>query len=180
MVNTSTGCASLLLMLRTIAVWNRSPFVMVPLVVISLGHWALLFHAFTSIHSRWSDEAEACVIDSAFPVFVGVNYVYSESSALIIYLACCGDQAHYRITLNVAMLFDFIVLVLTTIGLLMSPARSSLWQLLFRQGVIYFVVACLANLVPTIFQLLNLNRTYFHLFLPNLITPIVNLSLLNA
>ena len=70
-------------MLRTIAVWNRNPFVMVPLVVIFLAYWALLLHGFTNIHSRWSDEAEACVIDSVFPVFVGVNYVYSESSTLI-------------------------------------------------------------------------------------------------
>jgi len=62
------------------------------------------------------------------------------------------------------MVFDFIVLVLTTIGLVMSPNRSSLWQLLFRQGVIYFVVTCLANLVPTVFLLLDLNRTHFLLF----------------
>lgn len=73
-------------MLRTIAVWHRSPFILVPLVVISLGHWALLLHGFTNIHSRWNDEAKACVIDSVFPVFVEVNYLYSESSTLIIYL----------------------------------------------------------------------------------------------
>jgi len=132
LVNTSTGCASLLLMLRTIAVWNRRPFVMVPLVVISMGHWAFLLHGSRDIRSRWSDEAKACVIDVVFPAFVEAKYVYT-------------------------MVFDFIVLVLTTIGLVMSPARSSLWQLLFRQGIIYFVVACLANLVPTIFRLLNLN-----------------------
>lgn len=65
--------------------------------------------------------------------------------------------------LNTAMLFDFIVLVLTTIGLVMTPAsgRSSLWQLLFQQGVVYFLVAFVANLLPTIFLLLNLNRKYF-------------------
>lgn len=55
------------------------------------------------------------------------------------------------------MLFDLIVLVLTTVGLTMSPTRSSLWQLLFRQGIIYFVVAFIANMLPTIFALLNLN-----------------------
>jgi len=59
------------------------------------------------------------------------------------------------------MSFDFIVLVLTTTGLVMSPGRSSLWQLLFRQGIIYFLVAFIANMVPAIFLLLNLNRMYF-------------------
>lgn len=59
------------------------------------------------------------------------------------------------------MSFDLIVLVLTAVGLVMSPGRSSLWQLLFRQGIVYFLVAFLANMVPTIFLLLNLNRVYF-------------------
>lgn len=61
---------------------------------------------------------------------------------------------------NVAMPFDLIVLVFTTIGLLRSSCRSSLWQLLFRQGVIYFFVAFVANMAVTILVLLNLNRTY--------------------
>ena len=60
---------------------------------------------------------------------------------------------------NTAMLFDLLVLVLTIIGLIMSPGRSSLWHLLFRQGVVYFLVAFVANLLPAIFVPLNLNRT---------------------
>jgi len=57
------------------------------------------------------------------------------------------------------MLFDLIVLVLTTIGLVMSPARSSLWQLLFQQGIIYFLVAFIANMTSAIFLVVNLNST---------------------
>ena len=56
------------------------------------------------------------------------------------------------------MSFDLIVLLLTTIGLVRSPGQSSLWQLLFRQGVVYFLVAFVANTLPTTFLLLNLNR----------------------
>ena len=61
----------------------------------------------------------------------------------------------------IAMSFDLVVLVLTTIGLVRSPSRSSLWQLLFRQGAIYFLVAFIANTVPVVFLLLNLNGTCF-------------------
>ena len=61
--------------------------------------------------------------------------------------------------LNAAMLFDLTVLVLTTIGLLVSANRSSLWQLLFRQGIIYFLVAFIVNTLPVIFLVLNLNRS---------------------
>lgn len=35
--NTAVATASTLLMLRTIAIWSRSPYVMYPLVVLSLG-----------------------------------------------------------------------------------------------------------------------------------------------
>ena len=45
------------------------------------------------------------------------------------------------------MSFDLIVLILTTVGLIMSPGRSSLWQLLFRQGIVYFMVAFVSNLI---------------------------------
>lgn len=59
------------------------------------------------------------------------------------------------------MSLDLIVLVLTMVGLVISPGRSSLWNLLFRQGVIYFLVAFVANVVPTVFLVLNLNRTHY-------------------
>ena len=67
------------------------------------------------------------------------------------------------------MLFDLLVLLLTTIGLVLSPGRSSLWHLLFRQGVVYFVVAFIANLVPAIFLPINLNRKYFAFLFPKIL-----------
>jgi hypothetical protein len=72
------------------------------------------------------------------------------------------------------VLFDFVVLVLTTTGLYLSPARSSLWQLLFRQGIIYFIAAFVANMVPTIFLLLNLNCACFLLPLYLMVILFVN------
>ena len=60
---------------------------------------------------------------------------------------------------------DLIVLVLTASGLLLSPGRSSLWHLLFRQGIMYFLAAFIGNMLPSVFIILNLNRTYFRPFL---------------
>jgi len=56
------------------------------------------------------------------------------------------------------MSFDFIVMIVSIAGLLRCRGRSNLWTLLLRQGVGYFVAAFTANLVTTIFLLLNLNR----------------------
>ena len=56
-----------------------------------------------------------------------------------------------------AMLFDLTVLILSTIGLLLMPGRTSFWKFLFRDGIVYFVVAFSANLTVAVFLLLDLN-----------------------
>jgi len=72
------GSASTLLMLRTIAIWNRAPLVTVPLVVASLGQWSLLFHGIVTIRSSWSDLARTCVVVDARHLFMVSVYLYSE------------------------------------------------------------------------------------------------------
>jgi len=126
------GSASTLLMLRTVAVWNCSPRIVVPLILASMGQWGMLIHGIVTIRSQWSDVERACIVEGAPPKFMEVIFLY-------------------------CVLFDLVVLVLTTTGLYLSPARSSLWQLLFRQGIIYFIAAFVANMIPTIFLMLNLN-----------------------
>lgn len=39
------GFASTLLMLRTIAIWNKKLFILIPLLVIALGHWSIIFYS---------------------------------------------------------------------------------------------------------------------------------------
>ena len=144
-------------MLRTIAVWNRAPLVTIPLVLASLGQWTVLFYAIATIRSDWSDTANACIVEKVPPIYIELIYLYSEQS----FPFCRVSQRRAKIwRTTAAMSFDFIVLVLTTIGLVMSHGRSSLWQLVFRQGIIYFFVAFIVNVVPTVFLLLNLNRAY--------------------
>lgn len=56
------------------------------------------------------------------------------------------------------MVFDFTVLGLTAVKLFIgNPSRSRLVTLIFSDGIIYFVIAFLANLIATIFMQLNLN-----------------------
>ena len=145
-------------MLRTIAVWNRAPFVTVPLVAASLGQWGILCYNMTSLRGGWSDSAGRCLVDAVPPLQVELMYLCSESSPQF----CAFFSPSYKMPsffFNTAMLFDLLVLVLTTIGLIISPGRSSLWHLLFQQGVVYFIVAFVANMLPTILVPLNLNRT---------------------
>ncbi|TDL25128.1 hypothetical protein BD410DRAFT_889106 [Rickenella mellea] len=56
------------------------------------------------------------------------------------------------------MAFDLLVLCLTAWKLVFpGTGRSRLVSLIFNDGLIFFFVAFLANLIATIFMLLNLN-----------------------
>jgi len=128
----SIGSASSLLMLRTIAVWRRNWWVTAPLLLLCAGQWGILMHAVTTVRASWNTEAEACVINQAGTIGLDLIYLYT-------------------------MFFDFVVLVMTVIGLTRLPGRSTIWNIIFRDGAIYFLVAFGSNSLPAIFVLLNLN-----------------------
>ncbi|KAK0458818.1 uncharacterized protein EV420DRAFT_1678962 [Desarmillaria tabescens] len=134
--NAAIGLASINLSLRTIAVWSRSLWVVIPLVVVIMGHWSLLLHG-VLLKAEWTSEG-GCAITSTDNKLLAVTFIYS-------------------------MAFDFTVLMLTGWKLVFrAPSatrvgRSMLVTLIFGDGLIYFVIAFLANLLATIFMLLNLN-----------------------
>ncbi|KAF8127813.1 hypothetical protein K438DRAFT_917635 [Mycena galopus ATCC 62051] len=129
--NAAIGLASINLSLRTIAVWNQRRFIVVLLVAIILGHWSLLLHAIL-LKATW-DPVQGCVITSTDNRLLAATFIYGMS-------------------------FDFIVLCLTTYKLLFpTGGKSRLVSLIFNDGLIYFVIAFLSNLLGTIFMLLNLN-----------------------
>lgn len=78
MGNTAVGGASTLLMLRVIAIWNRNLFVVVPLVTLSLGQWAILLHSVSTLRVHYVAEVGQCVVGEAPQIFLQVLYLYSE------------------------------------------------------------------------------------------------------
>lgn len=130
--NTSIGAASTLLMLRTIAVWNKKLYIVIPLALISAGQWGILLHGVTTVKATWSPVLQACSVDAVDGFFLNLVYLWT-------------------------MFTDLIVLILTLVGLLLTPGRSQLWKLLLGDGVLYFLVAFIANTIPAVFLLLNLN-----------------------
>ncbi|KZV92934.1 hypothetical protein EXIGLDRAFT_613689, partial [Exidia glandulosa HHB12029] len=123
--NTAIASASTCLMMRTFAIWERRQIVVVPLTLISLGQWGLLYYAIFSVKAQWLPEAAVCVVTGASSQVLNVLYFYTMS-------------------------FDAVVLVLSVVGLLGSTARSNIWNLLLKDGIIYFVVAFSANTVPAV------------------------------
>lgn len=129
--NAAIGLASINLSLRTMAVWSQKWYIVIPLVAVILGHWSLLLHGIL-LHATWVPE-QGCVITTTDNKLLAVTFIYS-------------------------MAFDFVVLTLTAYKLVYpATGRSRLVELIFNDGLIYFAIAFFANLLATIFMLLNLN-----------------------
>ncbi|KAJ2933068.1 hypothetical protein H1R20_g4045, partial [Candolleomyces eurysporus] len=129
--NATIGLASINLSLRTIAVWSQKWFIIVPLVAIILGHWSMLLHGIL-LKAAWIPP-QGCVITETNSTLLAATFIYTMS-------------------------FDFLVLFLTAYKLFQpNSGRSKLVELIFSDGLIYFVIAFLANLIATVFMVLNLN-----------------------
>jgi hypothetical protein len=132
MGNVAIGTASINLSLRTMAVWGRKWYIVVPLVVLILGHWTLLLHG-VLLKSVWDPQQGGCLITGTNNTILSATFIYS-------------------------MCLDFIVLCLTGYKLyFLSTGRSRLVNLIVRDGLMYFIVAFVANLIATTFILLQLN-----------------------
>lgn len=129
--NASVGLASINLSLRTMAVWSQNRWLVIFLVLVILGHWSLLLHG-VLLTAVWVP-GQGCSITSTQNRILAISFIYS-------------------------MVFDFIVLCLTAYKLLAPrTGRSRLVGLIFGDGLIYFVIAFLANFLATVFMLLDLN-----------------------
>ncbi|OBZ67498.1 hypothetical protein A0H81_12727 [Grifola frondosa] len=131
--NAAIGMASINLSLRTMAVWSQAWYIVVPLVVVILGHWSLLLHGIL-LKAEWIDGG--CAITGTSNTLLAATFIYS-------------------------MTFDFAVLSLTGLKLAILTTRrqdrSRIVRLIFDDGLIFFIVAFVANLLATIFMLINLN-----------------------
>ncbi|QRW04075.1 hypothetical protein RhiLY_03074 [Ceratobasidium sp. AG-Ba] len=139
--NVTIGATSNLLMFRSMAIWARNTWVVVPLVLIAMGHWAILLHGVIAVRAQWVAEVGVCVVTGTSTLFLRLLYGYT-------------------------MAFDLLVLVLSIAGLTRTGhgRGSGLWKLLFRDGIAYFTVAFIGNLIAAIFAILHLNAAYVAIF----------------
>lgn len=90
-------------------------YIVIPLVLVILGHWSLLLHGLL-ISAAWIDPI-GCVITKTDNQILAATFIYS-------------------------MAFDFTVLCLTAYKLVFpGTGRSRLVKLIFGDGLIFFIVA---------------------------------------
>ncbi|KAI0346916.1 hypothetical protein BDW22DRAFT_1425013 [Trametopsis cervina] len=130
--NLAILAASSSLIIRSLALWERKIKIAIPLAILAVAHWVILWRGMFIIDAQYSPEAQGCI-------------VVSTNHGLL--------MASFFSTMGV----DFIVLGFTIAALTRQKIHSGLWKLLFQDGLIYFCVTFLCNAVPAILSVLNLN-----------------------
>jgi len=116
------------------AIWNRHKGITTIVTTIWVANSSLLLLVVIRIHSVWEPAANSCIITNVEICEISmVSCLVTDTSLLLILLA----------------------------GLLRLRRRGKgsyeLWHLLWKQGVIWFVVAAVAELPPALFMILNVN-----------------------
>ncbi|KAF8499708.1 hypothetical protein F5888DRAFT_104529 [Russula emetica] len=145
------GPGSLLLVLRIFAVWNRNKRIIAIAATIWVTNVSLLLLGVVRIRSVWDPAVKSCIVTNV-------------------------DVCKISIVSN--FVADTILLLIMLAGLLRLRRRGGgthmLWDLLWKQGVIWFVVATFAEFPPAVFMILNLNDVLDMMFLfPSLIMMVI-------
>ncbi|KAF8492838.1 hypothetical protein F5888DRAFT_880283 [Russula emetica] len=133
--------ASLLIVLRIIAIWNKNRVI----VTISLGVWmtniAFLIQGIARLRSTWMPAQECCVLH---------------------------DTESNKPNIIVTLITDIILSLIMLIGLLRlrryGVGTFGLGQLLWKQGVIWLFIATFAEVTPAVFVSLDLNDPFNLMF----------------
>ncbi|KAG9017530.1 hypothetical protein FRB90_000955 [Tulasnella sp. 427] len=137
-----TCTSSIILALRTIAVWHRIKRVWIPVAfmcVIQVGLWCVTMRYSKSV---WNPQRRVCQILSTSPVPLLIA-VWSFTMTL-----------------------DFIIMVLCSVRLWRTRKSPGIGALLLRDGMAYFLITFLVNLVQTILAALSLNPIMNIIVLP--------------
>ncbi|KAL0959635.1 hypothetical protein HGRIS_011337 [Hohenbuehelia grisea] len=137
----AVGLASINLSFRTIALWGSNRYIIAVLVLIILGHWSLILQG-VLLKAHWESSIGACVIDSTDNTILAATFIYSMAFDLIVLLL-----SGYKLLHN------------TQIGTIRTSltSTSELGKMIFTDGLIYFFIAFVANLLASTFMILNLN-----------------------
>ncbi|KAH9018565.1 hypothetical protein EDB85DRAFT_610512 [Lactarius pseudohatsudake] len=122
---------SLLILLRTVAIWERKLVISVVLTAVWLTNVAFLIHGVTLAKGVWLPLANACFV---------------------------ADSQKAKLNVLMSTVTDLILLFAMIIGVLRLQSDSSTWRMLYRHGIVWILLATVGLVPPTIFLFLNLNE----------------------
>ncbi|KAI0246173.1 hypothetical protein BJV78DRAFT_831768 [Lactifluus subvellereus] len=135
----SWAFASLIIVLRVIAIWNRQRIVSFLSVCLWLAGVASVIHTLTTVKALYNPNQDTCTL---------------------------LDVRNYLSNPVVGLVVDMVLLMSMLIGLLRYAYRSStgIWCLLYQQCIIWIALANLASVPAVVFVALNLNDAWNAMF----------------
>ncbi|KAH9969972.1 hypothetical protein BGW80DRAFT_622094 [Lactifluus volemus] len=137
----AVACASLLLVLRVVAIWKKNKIILVLATTVWLTNVAFLIQGIVRIRSVW-DPQEGCVLSNSDTA--KLNFIATLATDTILFIMVLAGLLHLR---------------------LQGGGMLSLGYFLWKQGVIWFLLAAVAEVPPTVFLILNLNVAFNVMFL---------------
>ncbi|KAI9456847.1 hypothetical protein BJY52DRAFT_535964 [Lactarius psammicola] len=135
----SWAFASLIIVLRVIAIWDRNIIVSSIALSMWLAGLGINIRTVTMIEVTYNSVVEACIV----------------------------LKTHRGLISSTAILaIDTILFVIMLIGLLRHAHGSStgIWHLLYKQCIIWMILAAIAEVPPVVFLILNLNDAWNEMF----------------
>ncbi|KAI0072153.1 hypothetical protein K474DRAFT_1605713 [Panus rudis PR-1116 ss-1] len=130
--NMCAAFSSLILALRTMAIWVDNLYIKGCIILLILGQWVILLQG-DNIQADWV-RGTGCVFTATGNQILAAFFIYT-------------------------MCLDFSILLLTA-WKLVRPAFwrfSPMAQLLFQDGLVYFILVFFSNFIVAVFEILNLN-----------------------
>ncbi|UZJ52835.1 hypothetical protein CBS101457_002155 [Exobasidium rhododendri] len=134
-------CSSFLLACRTVCVYQGSARTCVTIIlsIFGLGLLATWMVGVQDLTMVWSVEAATA---------------YTKGAC-----AWTAIRSTYWVKYVVTIVFDLLVLILTTVGIMRMNSSSRIGEILIKHGLIYFVFTFFINMVVTILTALQLSPT---------------------
>ncbi|KAI9434965.1 hypothetical protein H4582DRAFT_2080274 [Lactarius indigo] len=136
----SWAFASLIIVLRITAIWNRNTIVSSIALFMWLAGLGVSIRTLTMIESTYDPVVDTCVV-------LRTHILISAAATILA--------------------ADVTLLVVMLIGLLRHAQRSSagIWHLLYKQCIVWMILAAVAEIPPVVFLILNLNDVWNQMFL---------------
>jgi len=136
----ASAFASTNLVTRTLVIWKHKWFIVYPLILASIAQFIFyLYVGAIKTVGYWVEKDRNCIIRFKSNELSASTLVYTSG-------------------------YDFIILVLTILGISKTLSMSEKWNVLYHQGIIYFVFTCMINVPAMIFFLLQLNPAMSAMF----------------
>ncbi|KAH9974583.1 hypothetical protein BGW80DRAFT_1559611 [Lactifluus volemus] len=147
------ACASLLLMLRvtSFAIWKRNKIILALATTVWITNVAFFIEGVVRMRSVWIPEERSCRLSNSDTA--KLNAISTLATDTMLLLMMLAGLLHLR---------------------LQGGGMLSLGDFLWKQGLIWFLLAAVAEVPPTVFLILNLNDALNAMFqIPALIVLVI-------